>query len=91
MDDIAAFWCHIRQIIEENITLRRRAARWKAAAKKLWPDRSPYCPTCGACGEPGCCPPTQCHHLKCQYGESYVKGLIEENGMLSELVNRTEV
>ena len=29
---------------------------------------SPYCPSCGACGEEGCCPPTRCKHdEKCMY------------------------
>ncbi len=27
-----------------------------------------YCPMCGACGEPGCCPPNVC---KCLYGDHY--------------------
>jgi len=30
-----------------------------------------YCPTCGACGEAGCCPPSMCKHGFCLYGEHY--------------------
>lgn len=28
-----------------------------------------YCPTCGACGESGCCPPTRCHYLDAYRGD----------------------
>lgn len=34
---------------------------------------SPYCDTCGSCGEEGCCPPT-----KCKYGVLYINGLRKE-------------
>jgi hypothetical protein len=30
-----------------------------------------YCPTCGACGEEGCCPPSMCEHMPCVYGDRY--------------------
>ena len=26
-------------------------------------DFSPYCPTCGSCGEPGCCGDAACHYF----------------------------
>jgi len=51
-------------------------------------DKSLYCPTCGACGEAGCCPPDQCKHLKCYYGEHYIKTYREleaENDLLVAL------
>jgi hypothetical protein len=32
-----------------------------------------YCPTCGACGEEGCCSASKCNHGFCLYGESYAK------------------
>ena len=30
-----------------------------------------YCPTCGACGIDGCCPPSKCQHGYCLYGDTY--------------------
>ena len=45
-----------------------------------------YCSECGACGEPGCCPPERCKelksNLKCLYGIEYAKEykeLLDEN------------
>ncbi len=32
-----------------------------------------YCPTCGACGEEGCCPASMCQHGFCLYGKHYAK------------------
>lgn len=32
-----------------------------------------YCPTCGSCGETGCCSPT-----RCKYGVHYINELREE-------------
>lgn len=32
-------------------------------------EESPYCETCGSCGETGCCPPINCQAVKCKYGE----------------------
>lgn len=32
-----------------------------------------YCPTCGSCGETGCCPPTKCQEVKCHFGESNIR------------------
>lgn len=34
---------------------------------------SPYCDTCGACGEDGCCPPTKCTQDNGKYCEYYLK------------------
>lgn len=28
-----------------------------------------YCPTCGSCGEEGCCSPGKCEKVKCLYGD----------------------
>lgn len=32
-----------------------------------------YCETCDSCGETGCCPPINCHAVKCKYGEINIK------------------
>lgn len=32
-----------------------------------------YCEKCGSCGETGCCPPINCHAVKCKYGEINIK------------------
>lgn len=32
-----------------------------------------YCETCDSCGETGCCPPINCHAVKCKYGEINLK------------------
>lgn len=34
---------------------------------------SPYCYTCGACGEDGCCPPTKCVQEDGKYCAQYLK------------------
>ena len=34
---------------------------------------SPYCETCGSCGETSCCPPVKCQAVKCKYGEINLK------------------
>ena len=36
-------------------------------------EESPYCETCGSCGETGCCPPINCQAVKCKYGETNLK------------------
>ena len=36
-------------------------------------DESLYCETCDSCGETGCCPPINCHAVKCKYGEINIK------------------
>ena len=43
---------------------------------------SGYCPTCGSCGETGCCSPDKCNEVICFYGENNLreyKDLLEEN------------
>lgn len=37
---------------------------------------SPYCDECGACGEPGCCPPEKCKYWP-QYKGSYDDACLE--------------
>lgn len=32
-----------------------------------------YCETCDSCGETSCCPPINCHAVKCKYGEINIK------------------
>ena len=46
---------------------------------------SPYCPTCGACGEPGCCPPGRCRSFVCMYGEDYVRNHERDQKQMSQL------
>ena len=44
-----------------------------------------YCPTCGSCGETGCCSPDRCKEVICQYGETNLKDykdLLDENEQL---------
>ena len=36
-----------------------------------------YCPTCGSCGEEGCCSPDGCEMVPCLYGDKYVKSYEE--------------
>ena len=43
-----------------------------------------YCPTCGSCGEPGCCPPTIC-----KFGVSYINGLRKDIQWLQEDLEKT--
>lgn len=43
-----------------------------------------YCPTCGSCGEAGCCPPT-----RCKYGVDYINGLRREQSDLKEELEMT--
>ena len=31
-----------------------------------------YCPTCNACGESGCCEPSQCKRFVCIHGSEYL-------------------
>jgi hypothetical protein len=41
-----------------------------------------YCPTCGSCGETGCCYPDKCQAVRCLYGETNIQDyreLLEEN------------
>ena len=32
-----------------------------------------YCPSCGSCGESGCCRPDMCKVVQCHYGESNLR------------------
>lgn len=43
-----------------------------------------YCPTCGACGESGCCPPT-----RCKYGVDYINELRRQQVDIQEELNKT--
>lgn len=48
-----------------------------------------YCPTCGSCGETGCCSPDRCNEVICLYGETNLKDykeLLEENEALRNKV-----
>lgn len=47
-------------------------------------DHEFYCPTCGSCGEPGCCPPTTC-----KFGVSYINGLRKDIQWLQENLEKT--
>lgn len=42
---------------------------------------SPYCESCGACGESGCCEPS-----KCLYAKEYCQQLINENENLKSQI-----
>lgn len=42
---------------------------------------SPYCESCGACGESGCCEPS-----KCLYAKEYCQQLINENSELKSQI-----
>lgn len=44
-------------------------------------ERSPYCESCGACGESGCCEPS-----KCLYAKQYYRQLINENDDLKSQI-----
>ena len=46
-----------------------------------------YCPTCGACGENGCCPPSQCKHGFCLHGDKYALDFEYYKMMVNELYN----
>ena len=48
-------------------------ARNEILNKQQHKEDSPYCPTCGSCGEEGCCPPT-----RCKFGLSYIDNLRKE-------------
>lgn len=52
-----------------------------------------YCPTCGSCGETGCCSPDRCNEVICLYGETNLKDykeLLEENEELRNKVIEIE-
>jgi len=52
-----------------------------------------YCPTCGSCGETGCCSPDRCNEVICLYGASNLKDykeLLEENEALRNKVTKLE-
>lgn len=52
-------------------------------------ETSPYCPTCGSCGETGCCYPDRCKVVQCYYGESNLidyKELLNSNEQLRRLL-----
>ena len=83
LSDAIAMIDRQKQRIDELTTWRDRL---REELEKL---DSPYCPTCGACGEEGCCPPDRCKHLICFYGEHYVRtyrDLEAENKRLRQIV-----
>ena len=52
-----------------------------------------YCPTCGSCGETGCCSPDRCNAVICVYGETNLKDykeLLDENEALRNKVTKLE-
>lgn len=54
---------------------------------------SPYCPTCGSCGETGCCSPDRCNEVICLYGASNLKDykeLLEENEALTNQLKKAK-
>lgn len=77
--------CEVCQLIEaesDNARLTAELARAKA--------KTVYCPTCKACGEPGCCPPEQCKHLVCLHGSNYAKTYTELGAELAEAVRERD-
>ena len=52
-----------------------------------------YCPTCGSCGETGCCSPDRCNEVICVYGETNLKEykeLLEENEVLTKQLKKAK-
>jgi len=48
-----------------------KMAELRAEVERLRDIKEPvYCPTCGSCGEEGCCPPDKCQAFPCLYGEN---------------------
>lgn len=47
-------------------------------------DSSPYCATCGACGHGGCCPPSQCHVIRCLHGEDYKQQVKDDEKLFGD-------
>lgn len=44
-----------------------------------------YCPTCGSCGEDGCCHPGKCKAVECLYGVDNVRMMREREADLENL------
>ena len=59
-----------------------------AAVRRERDEASPYCPTCGSCGEPECCPPSKCKHTICFYGKDYIKDYEMQKEMLDAALAR---
>ena len=73
--------------VAQVIKLQKRIEELESEVDKA------YCPTCGACGEDGCCPPDICKHLKCFYGEDYAKTYREleaENDAMGNRIKELE-
>lgn len=49
----------------------------------------PYCKSCGACGEEGCCPPTQCT-MDGDFCKSYLRDLKFEYSFGNEVYSLVE-
>lgn len=87
-EEIAALKIEAQELHDKYGKLWDENAALKEKIKEQ--DEEVYCPTCGACGEEGCCPPDRCEHLRCFYGEHYAKTYREleaENGALRSLVD----
>ena len=75
----------VRKVAAEEV---ERLTGELAAVRREREMATPYCPTCGSCGEPECCPPSKCKHTICYYGKDYIKDYEIQKEMLNAALAR---